>query len=514
MGPRTRAGKVVYQRERMAAPCVALLLSALLLHCDQQADEPELEVLTGVADLVSGPSHTCALLQSGQVACWGLNDLGQLATQPSTGAFEVLDPLGIATTEEAFYSARAAFVAGVQGVEQLAAGESHTCALLDDERTRCWGDAAAGQLGAGDFSLHECEGRPCSRQPVDVLGLQGAVELSLGALHSCALNAAGELRCWGSQALGVQTEGLSTCDGSPCATEPLLVQTPAPVLQVASGFSHACALLRDGEVRCWGVNVLGSVGVSSPWTETMGGVRVHQDVELPARVELPAPAVRLFAAPGAFYTCASLEDGSLYCWGDNSYGQLGGGETEEVCIDAGPSELRCSVTPVEVGLEQPVQLAAFGERHACAVTADGALFCWGYAASGQLGADIELLQPCPNRALCSPEPLPLAVESRALDIALGTRFTCVLQSDGRVLCWGWGNPANPIDNPEAQRMDCVFAAAPCEVKPDWAGSAARIFVTQYDTLCVLTSAGEVHCLRKFESGPSRYIQANAMLVER
>ena len=515
MEPRTRAGKVVYWRKPIGASCLAAIASALLVQCDQQSDEPVLERLSEVTDLVSGPSHTCALLESGRVACWGLNDLGQLATQPATGAFEVLDPLGIATTEEAFYSARAALVEGVQGVARLAAGESHTCALLDDESVRCWGNAGGGQLGAGDFSEDECEGRPCSRQPVKVVGLQSVVELSLGALHSCALDGAGELRCWGSRALGVETEGLPTCDGTPCATEPLLVQTPAPVVQVAGGFAHTCVLLKGGEVRCWGVNVLGSVGIASPWTETAGGIRVHEDVQLPARVELPAAAAELFAAPGGFNTCALLEDGSLHCWGDNSYGQLGNGETSEPCAGTGASAFRCSAVPVEVDLDLPVKRAALGERHACAVTADDSLYCWGYAGSGQLAAPIDWLQQCPNFALCSADPLPVAVESPPLlKIALGARFTCVLQADGRVLCWGWGDPANPIDNPNAQRMDCVFSEKFCEVKRDWEGSATGIFVTQYETLCVITSAGEVYCLSRFESGPNRYILSDAMLVER
>ena len=505
---------VVYPREGMAVPVFALLLSVLLLGCEQDSDEPELEILSGAAGLVSGPSHTCALLQSGRIACWGLNNLGQLATRPATSSFEVLDPLGIATTEQAFYRSQAMLVDGLQGVERLEAGESHTCALLDDKTVRCWGDAAGGQLGAGDFSQDECEGRPCSRQPVAVIGLQSTVDLSLGALHSCAADGAGELSCWGSQVLGVETAGLSTCDGTFCATEPVAVRVPGPVVQVVSGFVHSCALLDQGEVWCWGVNVLGSIGVSSPWTVTGTGVRVRSEVKLPARVELPLPAVRLLVAPGGFYSCALLQDGSLRCWGDDSYGQLGAGGSSEPCVDIGSTELRCSTTPLASGPEQPVALAVLGERHACAATENGSLYCWGYAANGQLGTEFERLQQCPNGALCSPDPLLVEVESRPLDLALGTRFTCVLQSDGRVLCWGWGDPINPIVNEEAQRLDCVFAGKPCQVNPDWQGSAAGIFVTEYDKLCVLTSAGEVHCLRNFESGESRFIRAEPMLVER
>jgi alpha-tubulin suppressor-like RCC1 family protein len=509
---RARAGKVAQGRERMAALLCALALSALPLSCEQGAEEPQLVTLTGVRELVSALHHTCVLLDSGRAACWGLNDLGQLATQPSTGAFDVLDPLGIATTEEAYYNGHAAVIEPLAEVRQVATGDSHVCALLGDQTVSCWGDAGGGQLGAGDFSEHDCEGRPCNRRPVLVPGLEGVTELSLGGFHSCALDGAGRLRCWGSLAVGVETESLSTCDGMPCATEPVRVPAPGQVVQVVSGFSHACMLLAEGEVRCWGVNALGSVGVVSPRVDTGFGVSVYSNVELPARVELPLPATALFAAGSGFYSCAVLQDGALYCWGENTYGQLGAGEPGESCPEGGGDELYCSVTPLASGFEQQAELYAFGELHACAVTADGELYCWGYGARGQLGLEVELLSECADGRLCSPSPQLVPTESRTLDVAVGSRFTCVLQEDERVLCWGWGNPKKPVEDPEAQRLDCVFSDTPCQVEPSWEGSPERIFITQYDKLCVLTSEKELHCVRKFKSG-SRVILMEPLLVE-
>lgn len=498
---------------RLPAPALPVLcLLAFLPACDEGSEERRLVPLAGVTDLASATHHTCALLEDARVACWGLNDLGQLATQPDSGAFEVLDPLGISTTEEAYYSGEAAVIEGLDGVRRLATGESHSCALLDDGTVSCWGDAGGGQLGAGDFSQDECEGRPCSRQPVSVRGLERVTELALGGLHSCSLDGEGRLYCWGSAVVGVEQGGSSTCDGVPCATEPVQVEAPGAVAQVVAGYSHTCMLLADGEVRCWGVNAFGSVGVDSPRIESAYGVTAYQDVELPARVELPLPATRLFAPGSGFYSCAVLQDGALYCWGENTYGQLGAGELgEQVCLEGLPRETYCSVAPLRVGIDQPVERYAFGELHACAMTAEGALYCWGFGANGQLGLTDLLLEECAEDRLCSTSPQQVPIESRPLDIALGSRFTCVLEEEGRVLCWGWGNPKNPVDDAEAQRLDCVFAYDHCEVEPSWEGSAERIFVTQYDKLCVLTSEKELYCVRKFEAG-SRTILAEPLLV--
>jgi alpha-tubulin suppressor-like RCC1 family protein len=235
-------------------------------------------------------------------------------------------------------------------------------------------------------------------------------------------------------------------------------------------------------------------------------------VETPVRLELPLPATRIFAPLSGYYGCGELEDGSLHCWGENTYGQLGTGMRGETCLENAPGDLYCSPLPSRALLDVPAERYAFGELHACAVTVDGALYCWGYGGGGQLGLQAELLSECIAGRLCSPLPQPVPTESPVVDIALGARYTCVLQQDGRVLCWGWGNPLNPVDDSEEKRLDCVFSDTPCEVDPSWEGSAERIFTTQYDRLCVLTSEKELHCLRRFETG-SRLILAGPVQVE-
>jgi alpha-tubulin suppressor-like RCC1 family protein len=314
--------------------------------------------LGGVASQISAGGSTCAVVGT-SVRCWGTNSFGELG-------YGHTDPVGDDETPDA-----AGAIAFATGVTQVAAGASHTCALLDDGAVHCWGAAGAGVLGYVDVDALAAP----SPDAVDLGGK--AKQIALGEKHSCALFDDGTVRCWGANGSGQLGYGAIDDvgdDEAPSARAPLDLGGLAT--QIAVGGNHACALLDDGTVRCWGANGSGQLGYGH--TDPVG----DGEGETPAsagKVDLGAAKAQQIAL-GNNHTCALLEGGSVLCWGGNDKGQLGYGNRNNV----GDGELPSSVEPVDVGGDAVTQLSA-GFDHTCALLETGSVLCWGGNEFGQLG---------------------------------------------------------------------------------------------------------------------------------
>ena len=302
--------------------------------------------LVNVVAIAAGAGHTCALFAAGSVSCWGANLLGQLGNNSNTDS-RIPVP-----------------VTGLANAVAIAAGREHTCALLADGTGRCWGDNSFGQLGDG---FNENRSVPGSN-PVGNLG--NVVAIAPGRDHTCARFASGGVRCWGRNNSGQLGNGFTTNSNTPVEA----VALPVAAVAVAAGDSHTCALLADTRIRCWGGNSNGAIGNNST---------VQQNS--PAEVFNVINAMSI--APGEFYTCAVLLDTSARCWGANGAGQIGDGTTIQRLTATAPSKTHSTViggTTVTVALTGVVQIAT-GQRHTCAIFVSGAVSCWGENTSGQLG---------------------------------------------------------------------------------------------------------------------------------
>ena len=191
---------------------------------------------------------------------------------------------------------------------QVSVGTGHTCALTLNGGVKCWGDNGYGQLGNGTSTATRLT-------PVDVIGLNEDVQaISLGWSHSCALTTHGGVKCWGENSFGQLGDGTSTNRLTPVE----VIGLGGGVHAISAGYTHACAVMASGSVKCWGYNFFGQLGDGST-TNRLTPVAV---------VDL-ADAAQEGCRRCANHTCARVGNGSVRCWGSNYSGQLGDGTTTD-----------------------------------------------------------------------------------------------------------------------------------------------------------------------------------------
>ncbi len=304
-------------------------------------------------------------------------------------------------------------------VAQLSLGYNHSCALHATGTVRCWGLGISGRLGQGDTNNIGDNEAPGSLDPIDLGG--NAIQISAGGSHTCAVLDDSQVRCWGRNNHGQLGMGMGMGmdlgdDESPGSVPPVNLGEDA--IMVAAGFEHSCALLSTGQVRCWGRNQIGQLGRGD--TETLG---FDQNPAAEPAVTLPEPADLIVC--GRNHCCARLVTGDMMCWGEGGSGRLGYGDTNDYGDDE-PLEDVAPVTPPS----PIVHLAARG-LHTCALLEDDSLRCWGEADRGRLGLGDNIDQ------LALPMlPIDTGLAGTPSGIAAGDSFTCAHYEDGQVKCWG------------------------------------------------------------------------------
>lgn len=256
---------------------------------------------------------TCALLADNTARCWGLNDTGGLGL-----GFES-DPIG---DDEPVADAPPVPVGALlRGID---AGTSHVCGLTSTNRVRCWGHNNDGQLGYGHTQRIGDDDTPADAGDVD-LGGDKVVELTVGGAHACVRTLEDKVRCWGFNAYGQLGYGHTESVGDdelPASAGYVQVDKTRSVVQLAAGTVHTCAVLDDGNVKCWGYGQEGQLGHGD--TKSIG------DNETPASapdVKIGGQVERLTLGEHA---CALLTTRDVRCWGINYSGQLGYGHTQLV----------------------------------------------------------------------------------------------------------------------------------------------------------------------------------------
>ena len=235
---------------------------------------------SSMTTITAGGSHTCTLTSGGGVKCWGYNYYGEL---------------GDASLNS--------------GVTAITAGQAHTCALMNSGGVKCWGFNASGQLGDGTQSMFS--GRSA---PVEVSGMSsGMIAITANFNQTCALTSGGGVKCWGANGSGELGDGSTTDRLTPVD----VIGLNSGVTAITAGGEHTCALMSGGGVKCWGRNDFGELGDGST-TSRLTPVDV---------VGLSTGVTAITA--GYTHTCALMSGGGIKCWGYNRDGQLGDGTTTD-----------------------------------------------------------------------------------------------------------------------------------------------------------------------------------------
>ena len=297
----------------------------------------------------AGGYTTCAILNTGEISCWGYagigGRLGNGDNQDSSVPVDV-DSLGSGRTATA-----------------ISVGESTSCAILDNSSIVCWGDGDQGAIGDN--------GTQHRSSPTLVHGIGGTnppVAISSGGNHHCALMENGSVMCWGLGSFGRLGDGGATNKLIPTYTMPFGNDTKAVSLSISD--SHGCVLLEDRNISCWGYNSVGQTGSSnySDGSDPNSGLPPLHVSGIPHGYSPDSISV------GDKSTCVRNGTGSVLCWGSGSGGRLGNNQTGD------------SHTPVEVLLDgKNSSGVSIGGFSACSAFSDGKIKCWGWGNHGQLG---------------------------------------------------------------------------------------------------------------------------------
>ena len=319
--------------------------------------------------------HTLALKTDGTVWSWGTNSSGQLGVSASAN---VNTPVQ---------------VGGLTDVIAVSAGGAHSLALKADGTVWAWGSNSSGQLGAGEPSSVR------RNVPVMVSGLSGVTAISAGGGHSLALKADGTVWAWGSDTSG-QLGNVPSISSS----VPVQARTDRAMVSIAAGSGHSLAVASDGTVWAWGANSSGQCGQST----------IDSRVFAPSRLYSLTNFAQVSA--GGNFSAALRQDGTVWAWGDNGYGQLG-------YYQGGSS----SAYPYQATGVTDVAAIEAGSEYMLALKADGTFWGWGRNTYGMIG------KGAPNNF---GGPIQVNLGGVPISFTAGPAHSVVVLQDGTVLTWG------------------------------------------------------------------------------
>jgi len=330
---------------------VAALGLCCLIGCGAAADSESRSADKSENSIVAvsvGDTQTCTLSQRGEVVCDGR-------------------------------------AIGIKDAIAISVGHDHGCAVRHGGRVECFGSNAHGQLGDGTSKL------------ANVVGV------TTGFYKTCAWTESGDVSCWG--ALEYEPHKMI---GEPRDTAtPVKLEGLSHAKAVSLGGFHACALIDDGTVRCWGANYFGQLG---------DGTELLSEIPVQARIS-GVTAI----ATGTHHSCAIAGDG-IFCWGADIVGQLGDAST--------PGQLRSRPT-VMPSIQRAESISAGGDHTCVKLKGRSAPRCWGFNDVGQVS---------PGKPyIVRPPTIPAGVDD-VIGLSSGALRSCAIKVDGSLYCWGDGGP--------------------------------------------------------------------------
>ena len=374
-----------------------------------------------IAEVSGGNAFYCARSYQGLVKCWGNNGYGRLGIGNTNGVGDNLNEMG---DNQAFTDLGTNLFA-----TDITTGDNFACAVLNNTQVKCWGYGSNGQLGIGtttyaygDAANEMGDNLPYVRSPSSSTPLSGIVKVDAGHRAACALSSDGQVYCWGYN--DNYLVKATTSSSSTITTPWTQTQLSRPAIDISVGYNHACAILDNHQVQCWGRNSEGQLGAGNTTNPSQSIAQKERPY-----VDLGSDVGASDIMAGGHYTCAILTTEGTVCWGHGSqyrHGRnsssnfitmgegLGNGtgspydtiakshrsslspNSPHTCIVDESSEVQCwgathvvpgsgGAAPQTVDVGGLVRSVAVTDASACALRIDGNLICWGSASSGQLG---------------------------------------------------------------------------------------------------------------------------------
>jgi len=348
----------------------------------------------------TGYYHTCAILDNGDMKCWGRNSYGQLGDGNSANL--------------AFPSSTAIDLGTGRTAVAVSAGYHHTCAILDNGDLKCWGYDGNGELGDGGSNTNT---NAPSSTAIDLGTGRTAVAVSAGNMHTCVILDNGDVKCWGADTYGQLGDGGSNTNTNAPSSTAIDLGTGRTAVAVAAGDDHTCAILDNGDLKCWGRDSNGQLGD--------GGSNTNTNAPSSTAIDLGTGRTAVAVSAGEEHTCAILDNGDMKCWGRNNYGQLGDGSNVNTNAP--------SSTAINLGTGRTAVAVSVGEEHTCAILDNGDLKCWGRDSQGQLGdggSNTHTNAP-------SSTPINLGTGRTAVAVSAHGQHTCATLDNGDMKCWGY-----------------------------------------------------------------------------
>jgi cysteine-rich repeat protein len=379
----------------------------------------------------------------------------------------------------------------------VAVGVSFSCALGYNGAVKCWGDNDSGELGLGDTRSRGAQpGQMGSNLPAIELGTgRTAQKVAAGYQGSCAILDNGSLKCWGENIFGElglgDTDPRGTQSGQMGDNLPAVeLGTGRTALALAGGPNRACAILDNGSLKCWGENGFGELGLGD--TNSRGSAPGQMGDNLPA-VDLGSNRTATAVAMGASVTCALLDNQSVKCWGSGFRGELGLGDTTD--HGSQPGQMGDNLPTVDLGSNRTATAIAAGRASACARLDDGSIKCWGENGLGELGlGDTENRGDEPGEMGDALPTVDLGIGRSAQTISGGRESYCALLDNDTVKCWGVNELGALGTGDSINRGDAPGEMGDRLPAIDFGtGRAPQSLVTGGFSSCALLDDGTVKC---------------------
>ncbi|NWG26902.1 MAG: T9SS type A sorting domain-containing protein [Ignavibacteriaceae bacterium] len=318
-------------------------------------------VLSGktIITVAVGAAHNLALSSDGMVYSWGANLYGGLGIGNN---IDINVPVAVYTGG----------VLSGKSIIKISAGSGYSIVVASDGTVYTWGQNTYGELGNGTSGSNAWKNVPVVVDMNGVLSGKNITEVAGGQNHSIALASDGTVYTWGNNSFGQLGDGSNINSSVPVAVNTSGVLSGKTVIQVAAGYYHSLALTSDGNTYSWGRNDYGQLGNGNT------GTNRNLPVAVSTSGLLNGKTITKIAA-GAFHNLVLTSDGELYTWGFNEYGQLGNGNTGT------NSNIPVAVSTSGVMNGKSITQLGTGFDHCLAIASDGTLFSWGNNTYGELG---------------------------------------------------------------------------------------------------------------------------------